>query len=414
MEAPPQQSVKDLRKWLNNFEKQNRDHFEKGLMPQKDKQTHCEDISPPRCSSKYGCGNIVPSATSSTSSSTSSGPFTTPPRPVSRDYSSPSSNEQQVASPSHRRHNATLIGSNKCNSSGKVLSPNSTSGISSSTSGDELRRIVLGVNEEDGDDDESFHSSDFGKMGFADEWPQLPLSPVPNVSTLKVTSPEEADSHWQSLVLEQQLSDEASSNADDDDAVDSPIPQPRSIRNRKKKHGLRLKFPFFSPRTGHHKIVEMGPVEEQVGGVLSKCSIALDPDVTPKMSGHKEIQKPIDIEEEEESVDLCSSSQDEGGRSESSKGAGSNQGVFVDMGDVFAQELARSDKKVEVITTAPPSVTETVSRFGGRVQPSSVQRKREALEQKWAQEKQPAHTKKVEWQSKNGVYAKKVTLVTHK
>ena len=66
-------------------------------------------------------------------------------------------------------------------------------------------------------------------------------------------------------------------------------------------------------------------------------------------------------------------------------------------------------------STAESSVTKVVRQFGGRAEKRSVvQRSREALQRKWAEEKQPTHSKKVQWQVCNGRYQKKVTLKTHK
>lgn len=119
-----------------------------------------------------------------------------------------------------------------------------------------------------------------------------------------------------------------------------------------------------------------------------------------------------------------------------------HQSFDATMGEIFAEEMRRLDLDDKMVqeatssklagtkesttetlvtpsltarqTTKTSSVTETVQQFGGSGKRNAVQRRREALERKWAEEKLPTHSKKIKWQVCNGTYKKKVTLSVQK
>jgi hypothetical protein len=110
----------------------------------------------------------------------------------------------------------------------------------------------------------------------------------------------------------------------------------------------------------------------------------------------------------------------------------------VPMGDIFAHEIHRLDsqklkKEQHVVPkksngpnslrvgesaegsfSSASSVLASVQKFGGRGKVTSVQKRKEELERKWAEDSVPKHTKKVEWHVSNGAYKKKVILKTQK
>jgi len=56
------------------------------------------------------------------------------------------------------------------------------------------------------------------------------------------------------------------------------------------------------------------------------------------------------------------------------------------------------------------AVDDVVRQFGGVARRSAIQRRKEQLERKWAQDRPPAHVRKVKWQARGGAYKKKVVL----
>ena len=81
------------------------------------------------------------------------------------------------------------------------------------------------------------------------------------------------------------------------------------------------------------------------------------------------------------------------------------------MGDIFAEEMYRQDYRD---CKKPALVSATVEKFGGSAKKSSVQRRREDLERKWAEDRPLTHEKKFRWHGSNGKYKRKVTLKSHR
>jgi hypothetical protein len=111
--------------------------------------------------------------------------------------------------------------------------------------------------------------------------------------------------------------------------------------------------------------------------------------------------------------------------------------VGTNLGEIFAEELElenqRSRSEAGATWSLPPAlltsqseswtreakvekpvteVSAAIQKFGGRAKnrKSAVQRRKEELQEKFAQSRQPAVNKKVKWQVSNGGYKKKVVL----
>ena len=154
---------------------------------------------------------------------------------------------------------------------------------------------------------------------------------------------------------------------------------------------------------------------EEPHDFFSEWPDSVSPDLTPPRANRKETlqqqQQPFDeeISDDTDRVVMAGNSQ-----TEDVSQVGDDGSTIADK-DTPDNNNDDTDDNDEDDSASSPSmgVSQKASLFGSTKKVSAVQLRREALERKWAEDRAPTHSKKIQWHASGGTYKKKVILKVH-